>query len=106
MCLLNSHSSVLTGIGIDDMFIMLSGLAGAQELFSVKDKMGQTLRTSGVSITITSLTDLLAFLAGASSSFLAVRNFCIYAGIQRFKLHLFLQICMCKMYENVFVYNF
>ena len=83
--MLNSHSSVLTGIGIDDMFIMLSGLAGAQELFSVKDKMGQTLRTSGVSITITSLTDLLAFLAGASSSFLAVRNFCIYAGIQRFK---------------------
>lgn len=62
------------------MFILLSGLAGAQGRPTVEDKIAEMLRTSGVGITITSLTDLLAFMAGASSKFLAVKNFCIFTG--------------------------
>ena len=82
-CIINDNKNAHifpSGIGIDDMFIMLSGLAGAQHLSSVQDKMAHTLRTSGVGITITSLTDLLAFMAGASSSFIAVSHFCIFTG--------------------------
>ena len=70
----------ITGIGIDDMFILLSGLSGAQGEATIEDKMAATLRASGVGITITSLTDLIAFMAGAASNFIAVRNFCIYTG--------------------------
>ena len=62
------------------MFILLSGLSGAQGRLTVEDRIGETLRTSGVGITITSLTDFLAFMAGAISNFLAVKNFCIYTG--------------------------
>lgn len=62
------------------MFILLSGLSGAQGESTVEDKMAATLRASGVGITITSLTDLIAFMAGAASNFIAVRNFCIYTG--------------------------
>ncbi|WAR27789.1 PTHD3-like protein [Mya arenaria] len=69
------------GIGIDDMFILLSGLSGAQGIDSIEDKMAETLRASGVSITITTLTDFIAFMAGLGSSFIAVRNFCLYTGV-------------------------
>ncbi|XP_021359962.1 patched domain-containing protein 3-like [Mizuhopecten yessoensis] len=72
---------LLVGIGLDDMFILLSGLADAPVSYSIEDKIKQTLRTSGVAITITSLTDFLAFAIGASSVFLSVRNFCIYTGV-------------------------
>jgi predicted RND superfamily exporter protein len=68
------------GIGIDDMFILLSGLSEAQNQKTVEDKIAETLRISGVGITITSLTDLIAFMSGAASSFIAVKHFCIYTG--------------------------
>ncbi|WAR27800.1 PTHD3-like protein [Mya arenaria] len=72
---------LVIGIGIDDMFILLSGLSGAQGENTVENKIAETLRSSGVGITITSITDLLAFMAGAGSNFIAVRNFCIYTGV-------------------------
>lgn len=72
---------LVIGIGIDDMFILLAGLASAWNKPTIEDKIANTLRSSGVGITITSLTDLIAFMAGAGSSIIAVRNFCIYTGI-------------------------
>ena len=63
------------------MFILLSGLSGAQDRKTAEEKIGETLRTSGVGITITSLTDFLAFMAGAISDFVAVKHFCIYTGM-------------------------
>lgn len=71
---------VFSGIGVDDMFMLMSGITNAKYGDDVEARIGETMRTSGVSITITSLTDLLAFAAGASSVFLSVRNFCIYCG--------------------------
>ena len=58
----------------------MSGVTETNYKADVETRIGETMRTSGVSITITSLTDLLAFAAGASSIFLSVRNFCIYSG--------------------------
>ena len=69
------------GIGVDDMFLLMSGITETNYEDDVEKRIGQTMRTSGVSITITSLTDLLAFAAGSSSIFLSVRNFCIYSGM-------------------------
>ena len=43
-------------------------------------RLANTLRSAAVSITITSLTQLLAFCIGATSPFLAVRNFCACSG--------------------------
>ena len=63
------------------MFILLSGLSGAQRQLTVEGKISETMRASGVGITITTLTDLIAFMAGAGSNFIAVRNFCIYTGL-------------------------
>ena len=65
---------------MNDMFILLSGIADALYDGDTASRIGQMMRKSGVAITITSLTDILAFGAGASSSFKSVRNFCVYTG--------------------------
>ncbi|XP_053399173.1 patched domain-containing protein 3-like [Mercenaria mercenaria] len=72
---------LIIGIGVDDMFMLMSGITNTNYGESVEDRIGETMKTSGISITITSLTDLFAFAAGTSSVFLSVRNFCIYAGV-------------------------
>ena len=60
----------------------MSGIADAEsiEKSSVSDRISFMMRTSGIAITITSITDFLAFSIGASSVFISVRNFCIYTG--------------------------
>ena len=76
----NSYSS---GIGIDDMFILMSGMAEGPSLTtasSIKERMKYMLQKSGVAISITSMTDLLAFTIGATSVFISIRTFCIYTG--------------------------
>jgi hypothetical protein len=75
-------SLVFAGIGIDDMFILMSGMADAPPLseISIKERVIFMMQKSAVAITITSLTDLLAFVVGASSVFKSIRNFCIYTG--------------------------
>jgi predicted RND superfamily exporter protein len=63
------------------MFILLSGLADTSSNDDVETRIGQTMRTSGVAITITSITDVIAFCAGAASVFPSVRNFSWYTGM-------------------------
>ena len=65
------------------MFLLLTGLASTYEeggSVEPKKKVMMTMRTSGVAITLTSITDLVAFFVGMTSPFLAVRNFCAYTG--------------------------
>ncbi|KAL5012817.1 hypothetical protein ScPMuIL_011368 [Solemya velum] len=73
---------LVVGIGVDDMFILLSGMADAIEHDTeIEDRVARMMRTSGMGITITSLTDLLGFLIGSLSIFPAIRYFCIYTGV-------------------------
>lgn len=62
------------------MFILMSGMAEASTIDSIKEKMKFMMKKSGVAITITSITDLLAFTIGATSVFVSIRTFCIYTG--------------------------
>ncbi|KAL5012818.1 hypothetical protein ScPMuIL_011369 [Solemya velum] len=76
---------LIIGIGLDNTFILLSGMGDALSRHdAVEERVAFMMRTSGLGITITSLTDLLAFLIGASSSLPAVQYFCIYTGITIF----------------------
>lgn len=72
---------LIIGIGVDDMFILMSGLASAPLGKSTEDRVGTTMQSSGVAITITSLTNVTAFAVGVLSSFQSVRNFCFYSGL-------------------------
>lgn len=66
------------------MFILLSGMAGAPPLYksTVEERMAFMLKKRGVAITITSVTDMIAFIIGASAVFVSIKIFCIYTGIQ------------------------
>lgn len=62
------------------MFILLSGLAQTSHIDDIETRIGKTMRTSGIAVTITSITDVIAFCAGASSLFPAVKHFSLYTG--------------------------
>jgi predicted RND superfamily exporter protein len=62
------------------MFILLSSLADTSSKDDIETRIGQTMRTGGIAISITSITDVIAFCAGAGSVFPSVRNFSLYTG--------------------------
>uniref|UniRef100_A0A914XRU2 SSD domain-containing protein n=1 Tax=Plectus sambesii TaxID=2011161 RepID=A0A914XRU2_9BILA len=69
---------LLLGIGVDDAFLMIYGwrkLDGSG--LTPAERLSRTLQDVGPSITITSLTNVLAFSVGAVSSSPAIRAFCI-----------------------------
>ncbi len=47
---------------------------------SVPDRMGETFKDAAVSVTITSVTDMLSFWIGVITPFPSVQIFCVYCG--------------------------
>ncbi|XP_048779158.1 patched domain-containing protein 3-like [Ostrea edulis] len=94
---------LVVGIGIDDVFILMSGIADAKSVdkSSVSDRIYFMMKTSGIAITITSVTDFLAFLIGTSSVFISVRNFCIYSGVAV----LFCYVNQITIFSSIIVLN-
>ncbi|KAJ6666684.1 hypothetical protein lerEdw1_020408 [Lerista edwardsae] len=62
------------------MFILVSCWQHTKVKDSVKDRMAETYADAAISVTITTLTDVLAFYIGTSSAFPSVQSFCIYTG--------------------------
>ncbi|XP_018575154.1 protein patched homolog 1 isoform X2 [Anoplophora glabripennis] len=79
------HTSLpflLMGLGVDDMFVILScwdELTEEEKNLPLPEKIGLMLKHAGVSITITSFTDVIAFLIGSSTILPCLKSFCIYA---------------------------
>ncbi|PSN48726.1 hypothetical protein C0J52_08794 [Blattella germanica] len=71
---------LMLGIGIDDTFVMLGAWRRTSIQLSVPERMGRMLSEAAVSITITSVTDMISFWIGIISPFQSVRIFCIYSG--------------------------
>ncbi|CEF63049.1 Sterol-sensing domain and Patched family-containing protein [Strongyloides ratti] len=71
-------------IGIDDSFLLLSSWHDSSRKLRYDKRLEETLLKAGLSITITSLTDSLAFLIGSLAELLAVKYFCYYSAIAVF----------------------
>ena len=76
---------ICLGIGIDDMFVIVRCYNNIPESEKKKNglikNVGVTMKHAGVSITVTSLTDVFAFCIGAVVSFPALKSFCVAAAI-------------------------
>ncbi|KAM4029452.1 patched domain-containing protein 3-like [Anomaloglossus baeobatrachus] len=71
---------LILGVGVDDMFIMISSWQQTKVKKNIEERMAETYAEAAVSITITTLTDVLAFYIGILTSFQSVQSFCIYTG--------------------------
>ncbi|XP_059412939.1 patched domain-containing protein 3-like [Carassius carassius] len=69
---------LILGVGVDDMFIMISCWQKTEVDKAVEVRLAETYKEAGVSITITTLTDVLAFYIGLLTPFRSVQSFCIY----------------------------
>ncbi|XP_050562223.1 protein patched homolog 1-like [Spodoptera frugiperda] len=89
------HSSLpflLMGLGIDDMFVMnacWNNLPDSAAKKTLPVKVGLMLKHAGVSIVITSFTDIVALLIGAITILPSLKSFCIYAAMGVFFIFCF-----------------
>ncbi|XP_006078796.4 patched domain-containing protein 3 [Bubalus bubalis] len=71
---------LILGVGVDDMFIMISAWQKTSLMDSISERMSDVYSKVAVSITITTVTNVLAFYTGIMTSFRSVQYFCIYTG--------------------------
>uniref|UniRef100_A0A673JC79 Patched domain-containing protein 3 n=2 Tax=Sinocyclocheilus rhinocerous TaxID=307959 RepID=A0A673JC79_9TELE len=69
---------LILGVGVDDMFIMISCWQKTEVDKAIEVRLAETYKEAGVSITITTLTDVLAFYIGLLTPFRSVQSFCMY----------------------------
>jgi Niemann-Pick C1 protein len=73
------------GIGIDDMFVIVQCYNNLPEhqkaTHSLTERIALTMKHAGVAITVTSLTDVLAFCAGAITILPGLQGFCVSSAI-------------------------
>ncbi|XP_051468076.1 patched domain-containing protein 3 [Apus apus] len=74
---------LILGVGVDDMFIMIASWERSSRKnnkSNVKSLLAETYAEAALSVTITTLTDVLAFFIGTWTAFPSVRSFCLYTG--------------------------
>ena len=72
---------LIIGVGIDDMFIIVDELDRVHPDQTIPKRLGMVMRRVGPAITMTTMTDLLAFAVGTTSIFPSVVYFCTYAAL-------------------------
>ncbi|PSN55875.1 hypothetical protein C0J52_02764 [Blattella germanica] len=95
---------LLMGIGVDDMFVIMAcwkNLNQASNQLSLPEKMGRTLKHAGASITITTATDVAAFLVGSLTILPSLQSFCLYAAAGVFMTYIF----QVTIFVACFVYD-
>ncbi|KAG7487465.1 hypothetical protein MATL_G00023700 [Megalops atlanticus] len=92
MTVANSPFLIL-GIGVDDMFILISCWQQTNVHDKVEERLADTYKEAAISITITTLTDVLAFYIGLMTPFRSVRSFCLYTSTA---------ILFCYLYSITF----
>lgn len=70
---------LLVGIGVDDMFVICNAIDQTPDHLSVKDRLRLGMSHAGPSISITSMTNCMAFLFGAFTSLVGLNSLCIYS---------------------------
>ena len=89
---------MVIGIGVDNMFVIVNCIDQAPEDYETKKRFRIGLGHAGPSITITSVTDAIAFFIGSISSLPALKGLCIFAGICIFSLYFCILTIFCAWF--------
>ena len=79
---------LILGIGVDDMFVVCNAIDQTSLDLPAIERIKQGMKHAGPSITITSVTDAVAFFIGSTSSLLAIKSLCFMAGCMVICLYL------------------
>ena len=72
---------LLIGLGVDDMYVIVAAWEASANAISIESQAKASLKHAGMAVTVTSMTDAVAFLVGATTQVPALRWFCIYAAV-------------------------
>ena len=72
---------LMLGLGVDDMFVIVNSIDQTPMHLTPNERFRIGFTHAGPSITITSITDGLAFFLGSMSTIPALNSFCMYCGI-------------------------
>ncbi|XP_046844152.1 patched domain-containing protein 3-like isoform X2 [Xenia sp. Carnegie-2017] len=76
---------LLLGIGVDDLFVIVQSWSNISPAVhrhnTIEERIGLALKHSGTSITVTTVTDVLAFLVGGTTILPGLKSFCLYAAV-------------------------
>ena len=92
---------LMLGIGVDDMFVVCNALDQQSFDLPVSERIKRAMMHAGPSITITSVTDCIAFFIGSTSSLPAVQAFCIFCGVTVIMLY----TCVITLFLSVLVFD-
>ncbi|KAH7731240.1 Protein PTR-19 c [Aphelenchoides avenae] len=70
---------IVFSVGVDNVFILLAAWRATSVKLTLSERMSETFGDAAVSITVTSLTDLISFSVGCLTPFPSVQMFCVYA---------------------------
>ena len=69
------------GVGLDDAFVLAAAWKLADPKLDVVERMGAAYGEAALSVTITTITDVLSFAIGAALSNLrGIYEFCLFSG--------------------------
>ncbi|XP_023238902.1 patched domain-containing protein 3-like [Centruroides sculpturatus] len=79
---------------MDDAFVFLAAWKRIDSQKTVPDRLSEVYSESAISVTVTSVTNLIAFLSGLFTPYRSISNFCLYASIS---------VLFCYFYQITFV---
>ncbi|XP_046427563.1 patched domain-containing protein 3-like isoform X1 [Neodiprion fabricii] len=83
---------LLLGIGVDDMFVIMQSLENISKVEKPSDlteRIARALQQSGMSITVTSVTNIVAFAIGVTTVMPFLESFCMFATMGILFLYIF-----------------
>lgn len=72
---------MLLGVGIDDAYVLIGAYKDTPKHLPVEERIKFALANGGLAVTMTSLTDVAAFAAGAFAKVGAIQSFCTMAAV-------------------------
>jgi len=81
---------LLLGIGIDNIFVItqtFNTMESSSNPLELTKRFGQTMSHAGVAVSVTTFTDVIAFLVGSYTVLPCLQSFCIYAAVSIFAIY-------------------